>query len=77
MRCIACDSLLNQQENNRKNSKTGEYEQMCNPCFGSIAADLIGSIDPEDEIWDDPNDDSDEDDEDDDEDSITEPPKED
>lgn len=75
MRCKACDSLLNQQELKRKNTKTGEYEDMCNPCFGSIAADLIGSIDPEDDIWDDP--DAETDDEEEDEDSITEPPKDD
>ena len=43
MRCYACDKLLNDFESTRKSKVTGEYMDMCNKCFASIAQDVIAT----------------------------------
>ena len=40
MRCRACDCVLSDREATRKNSQTGEYEDLCDYCGGIVAADL-------------------------------------
>jgi hypothetical protein len=40
MHCCCCDKLLNDYESTRKNAETGEYLDMCNKCYGTIANDL-------------------------------------
>lgn len=40
MRCTCCDRLLNNFESTRKSKSTGEYLDMCNTCYTTIADDL-------------------------------------
>lgn len=37
MRCKACDHDLNDRESTRKGVATGEYLDLCDPCYGTIA----------------------------------------
>ncbi len=37
MRCIACNKALNDYEATRKNAITGEYFDLCQGCFASVA----------------------------------------
>ena len=34
MKCKACDILLNEYENNRKDKRTGDYADLCGGCWG-------------------------------------------
>ena len=40
MHCLACDVILNDFEATRKSESTGEYIDLCNKCFGTIADDI-------------------------------------
>lgn len=40
MHCVACDKVLSNIEASRKSRKTGEYLDMCNLCYSSIADSL-------------------------------------
>lgn len=40
MHCSCCDRLLNNFESTRKSKSTGEYLDMCNTCYATIADDL-------------------------------------
>lgn len=37
MRCTACNKALNDYEATRKNAITGEYFDLCQACFASVA----------------------------------------
>lgn len=37
MRCKACDARLGSRESTRKAQGTGEYIDLCDPCYKSIA----------------------------------------
>lgn len=37
MRCCCCDRQLNDYEATRKNAITGEYFDLCQACFASVA----------------------------------------
>lgn len=37
MKCCCCDRLLNDFESTRKSKTTGEYMDMCNKCYTTIA----------------------------------------
>lgn len=41
MRCRACDAVLTDYELTRKSAQTGEFLDLCNPCFQEIK----GSVD--------------------------------
>ncbi|UOF82027.1 hypothetical protein [Caudoviricetes sp.] len=41
MRCIACDCELTDYESTRKSAVTGEYYDLCNTCFSTIAQDVL------------------------------------
>lgn len=45
MRCLACNVELNNVESTRKSRVTGEYLDLCNPCFGTIQEDV--KVEPE------------------------------
>lgn len=40
MRCLACNVNLSDAESTRKSATTGEYIDLCNRCYGSIADDV-------------------------------------
>lgn len=40
MHCSCCDRLLNDYESTRKSRTTGEYLDVCNKCYTSIASDV-------------------------------------
>lgn len=40
MRCISCNTLLNDFESTRKIESTGEYLDMCNRCYSDIEVDV-------------------------------------
>jgi hypothetical protein len=40
MRCTCCDRLLNDFESTRKSKTTGEYLDMCNKCYTTVADDI-------------------------------------
>ncbi len=43
MRCQGCDQMLNDYEATRKNKTTGEYYDLCGPCYTSymqVLADI-------------------------------------
>lgn len=40
MRCVACNCVLTDFEATRKGVNTGEYIDLCNKCFGTIASDI-------------------------------------
>lgn len=40
MRCVACNCRLTEQESTRKMVNTGEYPDLCNHCFSTIADDV-------------------------------------
>lgn len=40
MHCSCCDRLLNDYESTRKSKTTGEYLDICNKCYTSIAYDV-------------------------------------
>ncbi len=44
MRCKACDVRLTARESTRKGEATGEYLDLCDLCFSTIA-DMIGMED--------------------------------
>ena len=48
MRCQACDRNLSDFESTRKDSKTGEFIDLCNQCAGIINEDL--SIDDREDL---------------------------
>ena len=48
MRCQACDRNLSDFESTRKDSKTGEFIDLCNQCEGIINEDL--SIDDREDL---------------------------
>lgn len=37
MRCLCCDKLLSDKESTRKGVNTGEYLDMCDGCFSTVA----------------------------------------
>ena len=63
MRCLSCDRRLTPFEATRKSKTTGDYIDLCNNCFPSIAGDIKVSIrrdlmdhrdeDDEDDGWED------------------------
>ena len=40
MRCVACNCVLTDFEATRKGVNTGEYIDLCNKCFLTIAEDI-------------------------------------
>lgn len=36
MRCLACNDLMTNRDTSRKNPKTGNYYDLCSPCFETI-----------------------------------------
>lgn len=40
MRCICCDRRLSDKESTRKGVNTGEYLDMCDGCFSTVADDF-------------------------------------
>ena len=40
MRCKACNKELNSFESTRRGFESGEYLDLCNDCFGTIAEDF-------------------------------------
>lgn len=40
MRCVCCDKNLSDRESTRKGVNTGEYLDMCDGCFGTVADDF-------------------------------------
>jgi len=40
MRCRSCDQALTDAEATKKHPVTREYEDLCDPCGGIVAADL-------------------------------------
>jgi len=40
MRCKACNKQLNDFESTRKGFESGEFIDLCNECFGTVAADF-------------------------------------
>lgn len=40
MRCVACNCVLTDFEATRKGVNTGEYIDMCNKCYSTIANDI-------------------------------------
>lgn len=40
MRCVACNCVLTDFEATRKGVNTGEYIDLCNKCYSTIAADI-------------------------------------
>lgn len=60
MKCSCCDRILNSFESTRKSKSTGEYLDICNKCYSTIADDMdsVGrsDCDPNDTIDDDDDD---------------------
>lgn len=44
MRCVCCDKLLSNREAVRKGANTGEYLDMCDGCYSTIA-DSVAVVD--------------------------------
>lgn len=40
MHCLACDKLLNDYESTRKYSSSGDFVDLCNRCFSTVAEDI-------------------------------------
>ena len=40
MRCCACNKNLSDKESTRKGVNTGEYLDMCDSCFGTVAEEF-------------------------------------
>lgn len=40
MRCASCDKNLNDRESTRKSAVTGNYIDLCDPCYKTIADQL-------------------------------------
>ena len=40
MRCVSCNCVLTDFEATRKSTITGDYIDMCNRCFSTIAEDV-------------------------------------
>lgn len=40
MRCICCDKNLSDRESTRKGVNTGEYLDMCDSCFSTVAEEF-------------------------------------
>ena len=40
MRCCACDKALSDKESTRKGVNTGDYLDMCDHCFSTVADDF-------------------------------------
>ena len=40
MRCAACNVILNNQEATRKFANSGQFVDLCNKCFNTIADDV-------------------------------------
>jgi hypothetical protein len=47
MRCKACDVNLSDNESTRKSESTGEYMDLCNHCFSTIASEVLTRDDSE------------------------------
>ena len=43
MRCTCCNRLLNDFESVRKSKTTGEFLDVCNKCYTTIASDVPSS----------------------------------
>ena len=41
MRCVACNCSLTDYEATRKGAATGEYLDLCDDCFRTIANDVV------------------------------------
>ena len=41
MRCYCCNKALSDYEATRKSVQTGQFLDMCNKCYGSIASDVL------------------------------------
>lgn len=41
MRCICCNRALSDYEATRRSVNTGDFIDMCNKCYGSIASDVL------------------------------------
>ena len=41
MRCYCCNKALSDYEATRKSVSTGQFLDMCNKCYGSIAGDVL------------------------------------
>lgn len=60
MRCLCCDRLLSDYEATRRHGMTGEFLDMCNPCFAAVSEvtplpvrdrkDLITEVDIDQEL---------------------------
>ena len=46
MRCAACDDPLSDRESSRKSPTTGQYYDLCDGCFGTIADQVEVSENP-------------------------------
>lgn len=46
MHCRACDDLISDKEASRKSPTTGEYYDLCDECFGTIADQVEVSENP-------------------------------
>lgn len=57
MRCRCCDKRLSDFESTRKSIHTGEYLDMCNRCYATIANDVLAYErndlydEEDDEVW--------------------------
>lgn len=40
MRCQACDAALNDKEATRRAVSTGEFVDLCDRCFATVASDI-------------------------------------
>lgn len=40
MRCKACDRLLSEYESTRKSATSGEFVDLCNPCYSYVKEDI-------------------------------------
>lgn len=40
MRCLSCNTLLNDREATRKYASSGTFIDLCNGCFATIADDI-------------------------------------
>jgi hypothetical protein len=40
MRCAGCDRMLNSYESTRKNKTTGDYYDLCSPCYSAYIQNL-------------------------------------
>lgn len=46
MRCLSCDKNLNDKESTRKSIVTGEYLDLCDPCFSTISDEVQTVVNP-------------------------------